>query len=63
MKHEWQILDEGMIGMISSPIRKCSHCNLTQRKRTLTNWMRVVGYKWEPLVGRCKGKNQKGETT
>ena len=37
------------------PKRKCSACGIIQTKHTHTAWMRVTGYQWLPLAGRCKG--------
>ena len=39
--------------------RKCALCGKTQSKESVEDWMRVTGYRWVPLVGRCKGKQSK----
>lgn len=61
MKHEWE-------GRNPAPntkwfryfgchdLRECTVCGAVQVKEPETAWMRVTGYRWYPLVGRCKGK-------
>lgn len=36
--------------------RRCKNCEKTQSRESQYLWMRVVGYRWEPLAGRCKKK-------
>jgi hypothetical protein len=43
---------------MSEPYRRCSNCGKVQQRYTETLWMRVTGYKWLPLAGRCKPKEQ-----
>jgi len=43
--------------MLASPMRRCTNCGAEQERLTETRWMRVTGYRWLPLVGRCKGPN------
>lgn len=38
--------------------RKCRNCGKEQWKEAQYSWMRVTGYKWLPLAGRCKGKQE-----
>lgn len=43
------------------PLRVCIICGRAQKRETYHLWMRVVSYKWEPLVGRCPGKHDPNE--
>lgn len=36
-------------------VRQCAVCGRVQEWETEHLWMRVVGYRWLPLVGRCPG--------
>lgn len=45
-KHGWE------------PMRQCEHCGAIQQREVQTLWMRVTGYRWMPLAGRCKGKKE-----
>ena len=57
MRHEWETLPS----TVSEPNlwgkRRCRNCGAVQEYEQLQNWMRIVGYRWYPLVGRCKGKS------
>lgn len=53
MKHNWVIIDEGIAGFLNGPLRRCANCGSEQRRTTEYAWMRVTGYRWLPLVGRC----------
>jgi hypothetical protein len=39
-------------------LRQCKNCGIIQEQHPETEWMRVIGYKWHPLAGRCKGKTE-----
>ena len=58
MKHQWEPFNHETpaMTMMCAPGRICVHCKARQDKETQYSWMRVVGYRWYPLVGRCKGK-------
>lgn len=58
MAHEWT--DNTKALSISEKLsvygaRRCINCGATQVKDAEHRWMRVTGYRWRPLVGRCKG--------
>jgi len=40
-------------------LRECVNCGAVQAKEPEHLWMRVTGYKWRPLVGKCKGTGYK----
>ena len=63
MKHDWESVNEGIWGLMREPLRRCIRCRKEQRRVVETWWMRRVGYKWRPLVGRCTGKKTKGART
>lgn len=44
-------------GTVFRRLRRCLLCGKVQEYNTVTNWMRVVGYRWEPTIGRCPGYN------
>lgn len=55
MKHNWE--DAGTNGparLVEDPRRRCVNCGAEQTRQTHTRWMRVSGYQWLPLAGRCK---------
>lgn len=54
MRHDWFTVYEGQ--MPYPPQRRCKNCGAFQQRETNTSWMRVTGYQWLPLVGRCKTK-------
>lgn len=58
MKHNWEpYYDPAKSNaeiFISEPQRKCQNCGVIQTRITEHLWMRVTGYKWRPLAGRCK---------
>ncbi len=62
MAHQWEDVNEGVWGLVREPLRRCVRCGAEQRKRTEYLWMRVTGYKWRPLVGRCKADRNGGES-
>lgn len=55
MKHDWEDTTPWP-QMMTEPRRKCRNCDAEQQQHTEHLWMRVVGRRWLPLVGRCKGK-------
>ncbi len=58
MKHDWELLPSDVKTVSKfgwEPRRKCNNCGKIQQRSTEHRWMRVVGYKWLPLVGRCEG--------
>ena len=59
MKHNWEAIalatpDRPFADMSHHGARKCRNCGAVQQKNAQHSWMRVTGYRWEPLVGRCK---------
>lgn len=57
MKHDWEdIMSELPIQtqLAIHGARRCRNCGAEQEKWAEYLWMRVVGYRWEPLAGRCK---------
>jgi len=66
MAHEWESINPApgtkyfkYWGCLD--LRKCKKCGAIQEKHSKTEWMRVVGYYWEPKVGRCPfDKKKKG---
>jgi len=55
MKHAW--IDNAPTDhnrMLAAPMRRCTNCGARQERVTHTSWMRVTGYQWLPLVGRCR---------
>lgn len=60
MAHEW--VPYRKLGLTNAqlfmraPERICLKCGKVQQRETLTLWMRVTGYRWHPLAGRCKPK-------
>jgi hypothetical protein len=62
MKHEWNHPNPApgtkwwpkYFGCVD--FRQCKNCGKIQVKEPITAWMRTIGYRWEPLAGRCKGK-------
>ena len=53
MKHEWHISYAELQSIMQSKIRVCSICYAIQEHTTDYAWMRVIGYRWYPKVGRC----------
>lgn len=58
MAHEWRPMTTEELGgmfkaMSTFDSRKCTKCGAEQKKEVEHSWMRVVGYQWLPLVGRC----------
>jgi len=57
MKHDWEDIKKGGIeDMGNYGHRRCRNCGKEQTKESIHVWMRVVGYQWYPLAGRCKPK-------
>jgi hypothetical protein len=55
MAHKWEELPSNKPEhLMSGPRRECVNCGARQVKEQETAWGRVIGYKWWPLVGRCK---------
>ena len=64
MKHQWEELPATVAKVCKlgwETVRVCSVCGRAQRRETQHLWMRVTGYRWEPLVGRCPGKHDPNE--
>lgn len=63
MRHEWEDVggDHAHPETWMRILRQCKHCLKVQEKETEHLWMRVVGYRWLPLVGRCPGKPEPNE--
>lgn len=56
MRHKWITPPAIMTDLFHHGRRKCVNCGAEQTKEVQHLWMRVTGYRWEPLVGRCKPK-------
>jgi hypothetical protein len=56
VKHAWEDVKQGIEGISNYGKRRCSNCGAEQIKYDTQDWGRITGYRWEPLVGRCKGK-------
>ena len=54
MKHDWVDYSEGVKDISYYGRRRCLNCGKIQSKESEQHWMRVVGYRWYPLAGRCK---------
>lgn len=52
--HKWVRVSQGQEGLWNYGKRRCENCGAEQTKESFHRWMRVAGYRWEPLVGRCK---------
>lgn len=54
MRHEWKRWDDPektfAQKFMSGPQRRCDNCGAVQTKNAKHEWMRVVGYRWWPLV-------------
>jgi hypothetical protein len=61
MKHDWEPSPkEGTMKYLWLEIRLCANCGAEQIKEVKHSWMKVTGYRWEPLAGRCGvGKKSK----
>lgn len=60
MAHKWEFVHQGQEGLGNYGKRRCVRCGAEQTKHAEHLWMRVTGYRWEPLVGRCPAdKNQR----
>lgn len=59
-KHDWENIrgNDKKYGISFSERRLCKTCGAFQKKSTQHSWGRVVGYRWWPLVGRCKKPEQ-----
>ena len=59
MKHDWEpISSPNKYGDWSNfGRRRCKNCELEQTKQAQYFRMRVTGYRWLPLVGRCNGRD------
>lgn len=55
VKHNWEEINQGIKGISNYGKRQCEICGAVQVKESIHVWMRVVGYRWFPLIGRCKG--------
>lgn len=59
MKHEWENKNPAPNTKYFKyfgchDLRECKKCGAIQEKHADYNWGRVVGYRWQPKVGRCK---------
>jgi hypothetical protein len=54
MAHEWEEETKTTATFAHDPVRVCRICGARQTRYTEHVWMRVRGYRWLPLVGRCK---------
>lgn len=57
MKHDWERLADDLKKVCEhgwEPMRRCRNCGKVQKRVSETAWMRVTGYTWHPLAGRCK---------
>lgn len=56
MAHEWIDLkstENLLTDMMNYGRRRCAKCGVEQVKHAEHLWMRVTGYRWVPLAGRC----------
>lgn len=55
MKHNWNEIYWGLRSIMQTRIRICRNpgCLAIQEHTTNYEWMRVVGYTWNPKAGRC----------
>ncbi len=58
MRHDWENIPIPMHRFGVNAIRRCRNCAIEQTKEDVQDWGRVVGYRWRPLAGRCKGKRK-----
>lgn len=60
MKHDWREHPYGNPAddMLKEPRRRCANCGAVQARTVEHLWMRVTGYRWVPLAGRCKGNTR-----
>lgn len=64
MRHDWIRMPDTIKKVCQygwSPVRTCKNCGAIQTRVSETLWMRVTGYRWLPLVGRCKPKPEKNK--
>lgn len=62
MAHKWiDIPTKGLEGLSIYGKRKCERCGAVQKKEAEHLWMRVTGYRWYPLVGRCPSDRKGGK--
>ena len=57
MAHKWKSIG-GTKQYPFRTIRQCENCGVIQERNSVTSWMRTIGYKWEPLAGRCPSKEE-----
>ncbi len=50
MAHKWRRYVRDM-----TECRRCLRCRAEQTRERVTHWGRVIGYRWRPLAGRCRG--------
>jgi hypothetical protein len=55
MAHKWtdHPYDNQADNLMKNRRRRCSTCGAVQERVTDYAWMRVTGYRWTPLAGRC----------
>jgi hypothetical protein len=63
MRHDWQDIPSTVSDPHWYGKRKCRNCGAVQTREDEQNWGRIIGYRWRPLVGRCKPKDEKQPKT
>lgn len=61
MRHDWEAREPKT--EIEPPCRRCRNCEVEQHRYNRYDRMRIVGYRWLPLVGLCKGITNLTEDT
>lgn len=54
MRHDWENLPIPLAHYGSYGFRRCRNCGAEQVRENVQDWMRIVGYRWMPPVGRCR---------
>jgi hypothetical protein len=57
-KHQWREFG-GCAKYPFRRMRECTECHAVQEYGASYAWMRVTGYSWDPLAGRCKPGRKK----
>ena len=58
MRHDWEHVSRVAADLSGMYLRRCKNCGAEQERTQDHNWGRVIGTRWLPLVGRCKGQMQ-----
>lgn len=58
MAHQWEEAPHPT-HLMGGPCRRCVKCKAFQTREAVTWWMRTVGYRWWPRVGRCPADRKK----